>query len=227
MGEIKLPMPVILIDNGHGRQTKGKCSPEALKGNVYSPLYLREYDWARKCARGVHSVLSFLGYTCFLLVNDDDDMPLRERVERVNAYCRRYGKDNVLLVSIHVNAAGDGTRWALARGWSAYTTKGVTKSDYLAAKLYDAAEKTFLAPLKVRRYTQELETGRDFEEALYILKNTYCAAVLTENFFQDNKEDVLYLNSEEGLGACIDVHVQGIIDYVKTTYKESPSVAQG
>ena len=219
MNEMKMQMPVILLDNGHGRDTKGKCSPEALKGNFLSPFFLREYEWARRCAQGVHSVLTFLGYTCFLLVKEEEDIPLKDRVERVNAYCRRYGKDNVLLVSIHVNAAGDGTRWALARGWSAYTTKGVTKSDYLAARLYDAAEKIFLAPLKVRKYTPEKEVGRDFEEALYILKHTYCPAVLTENFFQDNKEDVLYLNSEEGLGACIDAHGQGIIDYVKENYE--------
>lgn len=216
---MNLRLPIILLDNGHGKQTKGKCSPDGLYGYWRSPYYLREYDWARKCARGVNSVLDVLGYTSFLLVSDDDDMPLKERVERVNAYCRRYGKENVLLVSIHVNAAGDGTRWALARGWSAYTTKGVTESDYLAACLYDAAEAEFKAPLKVRKYTREKEVGRDFEEALYILRNTYCPAVLTENFFQDNKEDVLYLNSDAGLGSCIDVHVEGITNYIKTRYE--------
>jgi N-acetylmuramoyl-L-alanine amidase len=213
-----MQLPIILLDNGHGKQTKGKCSPDALYGNWRSPYYLREYDWTRKCARGVNSVLDVLGYTSFLLVRDDDDMPLKERVDRVNAYCRQYGKDNVLLVSIHVNAAGDGTRWALARGWSAYTTKGVTESDYLAACLYDAAEAEFKSPLKVRKYTREKEVGRDFEEALYILKNTYCPAVLTENFFQDNKDDVTYLNSDAGLGSCIDVHVEGITNYIKTRY---------
>lgn len=217
-GDIKLKMPVILIDNGHGRETAGKRSPEAAKGNFFSPLYFREYAWARRCAQGIHSVLTFLDYTCFLLVKEEEDVPLKERVERVNAYCRRYGKDNVLLVSVHNNAAGNGSKWMTACGWSAYTTKGVTRSDTLAARLYDAAEKMFQPPLKVRRYTQELSVGRDFEEGLYILKNTYCAAVLTENFFQDNKEDVLWLNSEEGLGACIDVHVQGIIDYIKEIY---------
>ena len=28
---------------------------------------------------------------------------------------------NVILISIHVNAAGDGTRWHTATGWSCYT----------------------------------------------------------------------------------------------------------
>ena len=211
----KVKLPVILIDNGHGRETVGKRSPDAMQGLYFSKYYFREYDWARKCACGLVDVLQALGQTAFLLVKEDWDVSLQERVERVNAYCRKYGKDNVLLVSIHNNAAGDGSKWMTARGWSAYTTVGVTQSDYLAARLYDAAEETFKAPLKVRKYTQEKKVGRDFEQALYLLKNTYCSAVLTENFFQDNKEDVLYLRSDKGLGECIDVHTEGIINYIR------------
>lgn len=211
---MNIRLPVILIDNGHGKDTPGKRSPDAVKGLFLSPLFFREYEWTRNCARGVVDVLQVLGYTAFLLVKEEEDVPLKDRVERVNAYCRRYGKENVLLVSVHNNAAGKGDAWMKARGWRAYTTKGVTESDYLAARIIDAAEDIFKKPLTVSRYSNNEDTGRDFEEGLYLLRNTYCAAVLTENFFQDNKEDVLYLNSDEGLGACIDVHVQGIIDYI-------------
>ena len=210
----KIKLPVILLDNGHGRDTKGKASPDALQGLYHSPYFLREYEWTRQCARGIVDVLQSLGYTSFLLVKEDTDVSLKERVERVNAYCRRYGKDDVLLVSIHIDASGDGSAWMQARGWSAWTTPGVTASDRLAACLYDAAEATFRKPLKVRRYTQEETAGRDFEKSLYLLRNTYCAAVLTENFFQDNKEDVAYLRSDRGLGECIDVHVEGIMKYL-------------
>lgn len=220
MADLRLILPVILVDNGHGSDTAGKRSPDAMKHLWNSPLYFREYAWARKCAQGVVDVLQSLGETAFLLVKEDWDVSLKERVERVNAYCRKYGKDRVLLVSIHNNAAGDGSKWMTARGWAAYTTQGVTQSDYLASCLYDAAESEFRSPLKVRKYTQEKKVGRDFEEPLYVLKNTYCPAVLTENFFQDNKDDVLWLNSDKGLGSCIDVHVSGIIDYINTYYKK-------
>lgn len=205
--------PVILIDNGHGKETAGKRSPDAVKKMYFSPLYFREYEWTRRCAQGIVDVLQSMGYTAFLLVKEEEDVPLRERVNRVNAYCRRYGKDNVLVVSVHNNAAGSGASWMTARGWSCYTTQGLTVSDHLAACLYDAAERTFNPPLRIRRYSPD-ELGEDFEENFYILQHTYCAAVLTENFFQDNKEDVAYLKSDAGLGACIDVHVQGIIDYI-------------
>lgn len=211
---MNVSLPIILIDNGHGKDTPGKRSPDAVKGLVHSPLYFREYSWTRRCAQGVVDVLQAMGHTAFLLVKEEEDVPLRERVNRVNAYCRQYGKENVLLVSIHNNASGKGDSWMPARGWRAYTTKGLTASDYLAARLYDAAEGIFKKPLKVGRYSNNEDTGRDFEETLYILQHTYCAAVLTENFFQDNQKDVAYLNSDEGLGACIEVHVQGITDYI-------------
>ena len=38
------------------------------------------------------------------------------------------GKSNVILISIHVNAAGNGTKWLNATGWSCYTSKGQTTS---------------------------------------------------------------------------------------------------
>ena len=44
----------------------------------------------------------------------------------MNAWCRRLGKDNVILISIHANAAGHGDRWYDATGWCAYTSKGNT-----------------------------------------------------------------------------------------------------
>lgn len=44
---------------------------------------------------------------------------------------------------------------------------------------------------------------------------TKCPAVLTENFFQDNKEDVDYLYSDKGKQAIIKTHVDAIIRYVQ------------
>ena len=76
------------------------------------------------------------------IVHETVDVPLAERARRVNEICARYGATNVLLVSIHCNAAGNG-EWMSARGWSAYTSKGKTKSDELATMLYEEAEQNF------------------------------------------------------------------------------------
>lgn len=60
----------------------------------------------------------------------------------------------------------------------------------------------------------------DFEAPFYILKHTYCTAVLTENGFMDNELSLSYLESEDGKKAIVALHVEGIIDYIETRSKE-------
>lgn len=90
--------------------------------------------------------------------------------------------------------------------------KGKTKSDELATMLYEEAEQNF-AGQKIRRDNSDGDP--DWEENFYILVKTKCPAVLTENFFQDNKEDVDYLYSDKGKQAIIKTHVDAIIRYVQ------------
>lgn len=192
----------ILIDNGHGKETPGKRSPDGL---------LREYKYAREIASGIVTELRARGIDATGLVPEEEDVPLAERCRRVNEWCGRLGAENVMLVSIHCNASGNG-EWVKARGWSAYTSKGTTRADELATELYKAAEKNFTNQ-KIRK---ELSDGDpDWEESFYILKKTKCPAVLTENFFMDNKEDVSFMLSLEGRTQIVDTHVQGIINYIK------------
>ena len=192
----------ILIDNGHGIQTKGKRSPDGK---------FLEYAYTREIARQVVTELKNKGYDAELLVPEEDDIPLSERVRRTNAHCQAFGKTNVILISIHVNAAGDGSKWMNATGWSCYTCKGQTESDRLATCLYDAAIKNF--PDK-RIRTDFSDADSDWEEGFYILKKSLCPAVLTENFFMDKLSDRDYLQSEVGKQAIVDTHVEGIAEYL-------------
>lgn len=192
----------ILLDNGHGIETPGKRSPDGR---------LREYKYAREIAIAVKERLTLLGYSAYRIVQVETDVPLSERCRRVNKFCKQLGNDNVILISIHCNAAGNG-RWMNARGWSAYTSRGQTKADKLADCLYEAAEKHFPG-MKIRK---DISDGDADEEAgFYILKHTLCPAVLTENFFQDNKEDVAFMLSQTGRDAIVNTHVEGIINYIK------------
>lgn len=193
---------LILVDNGHGVNTPGKCSPDGK---------FREYKWNREIAHEVVAELKKRGYCAELLVTEDIDISLAERVKRANNKCNQLGTKNVLLLSVHVNAAGNG-QWLNAKGWSCFTSKGLTKSDKIADELYKVAEK--LMPNRTMR--KEYSDGdADWEAGFYILKNTKCPAVLTENFFMDNKEDLAYLTSAEGRKAIIATHVEGVINYIK------------
>ena len=189
----------ILIDNGHGIQTKGKRSPDGK---------FLEYAYTREIARQVVSELKAKGYDSELLVPEDDDIPLSERVRRTNAHCQAFGKINVILISIHVNAAGDGSKWMNATGWSCYTCKGQTESDRLADCLYKAAEQ--ILENQVIRTDYARDGDPDWEENFYILRHTLCPAVLVEQFFMDNKKDLAYLISDEGKRNLIDVIVSGV-----------------
>ena len=194
----------ILIDNGHGNNTPGKRSPDCK---------FLEAIYTRGIANKLQADLIDRGYDAELLTPEDDDIPLSERVRRVNLACLRYGKSNVILICIHVNAAGSGSKWLNATGWSVYTCKGQTQSDKLAACLYEAAIKNF--PGK-RIRTDYSDNDPDWEENFYILRKSHCAAVLSENFFMDNKSDLEYLLSRAGKQAIVDTHVEGIIEYLES-----------
>jgi hypothetical protein len=92
------------------------------------------------------------------------------------------------------------------------TTKGKTKSDDLAECLYDAA-KEVLKNKKIR--TNNSDGDSDLESDFYIIKHSKCPAVLTENFFMDCMEDKEYLLSEEGKQNITDIHINGILKYIK------------
>lgn len=214
---------IILIDNGHGNNTEqnGKFSPlldESM--NINSDLTnkgrFREWKYNRVISHQVVDILTEMGYDARLVVPDDTDVSLSERIRRINTICNKEGAKNVLLVSVHSNAVGNGSQWMDAKGWEAYTTRGKTKSDLLAEYLYGRADKN----LKGRKIREDWTDGdRDKEADFYIIKKSYCPAVLTENFFYDNKDDLKYLASEEGIHGVVRLHVEGIIDYVKSQEK--------
>lgn len=195
-------MKKILIDNGHGVNTPGKRSPDG---------YFREYAYTRLIASGIVQHLHYRGYDAELLVPEAYDVSLMERTRRANTLCEHLGKQNVVLVSIHVNAAGKGDRWYNATGWSCYTSKGQTSGDKLADSLYRSAE-LFLPGHNIRKDYSDGDP--DVESDFWILKHSACAAALTENGFQDSIKSLEFLESDEGKKAIISLHVSGIIDYI-------------
>lgn len=192
----------ILIDNGHGKNTPGKRSPDGK---------FREYLYAREIAEAIEGELKFLGLDAERIVTETEDISLAERARRVNEICGRLGAENVVLVSIHCNASKNG-EWGKARGWSAYTSKGKTKSDELATMLYVEAAKNFAGQTLRKEFS---DGDPDWEEGFYVLRKTKCPAVLTENFFMDNEQDLAYILSKEGYEAVVTTHVDAIKKYVE------------
>lgn len=216
---------IVLIDNGHGSDTPGKCSPDKS---------LREYKWAREIAARIETVLKSKGIDARRIVTEETDIPLAIRATRVNKICRQEGKQNVILISVHSNAAGGDGKWKSAGGWCVYTTPGRTKADDLATELWHAAQdelKPYADRFKILQKAGEYDSHQvpfradwsdgdpDYEANFYIIRKTLCPAVLTESLFQDNRADVDFQLSEAGKAAIVNLHVKGIINYLNKSAK--------
>lgn len=189
----------ILIDNGHGENTSGKRSPDGR---------LREWLYTREIADLVVAGLRKKGIDAERIVKEDSDVPLSERCRRANNIYRDTGK-KAILVSIHCNAAGNGISWMNAQGWSVFVSNNASlNSKRLAESLAQVAE---CIPVPVRK---PMPQQPYWEQNLAICRDTNCPAVLTENFFQDSKEDVEYLLSREGKDTVARIHIEGILKYL-------------
>ena len=193
----------VLIDPGHGIDTPGKRSPDG---------QFLEYLWNRQVADLLLERLVCMGIDASLVVTETNDVTLRNRVNRVNTICNKVGASHVLLVSIHANAAGNGSSWMNAKGWSCYTSKGKTKSDQVAECLYDAFEAEF----PDRKIRKDMSDGdRDWEENFYVIEKSRCPAVLLENFFYDNKEECAWMLQDETKRRIASAAAKGIAKYVE------------
>lgn len=194
----------VLIDNGHGEPplTGGKESPDGR---------LKEYRYCRDIARRVSRELSLRGVDAMLLTPEPTDVPLRERVRRVNGWARKLGPRNVVLVSIHNNAAASDGKWHSASGFSVFVSRNASENSRRLARIFtDNADAAGLLGNRC------VPPERYWVQSLAMTRDTACPAVLTENLFQDNREEVAFLLSEEGRKAVTDLHVKSIIEYINS-----------
>ena len=205
---------IIILGTAHRMREPGKESPDRR---------LKECIYSREICKEVAAKLRAYGYKVEIdyepldlpkamqssIVKQERNNELAMRVNYVNEVCRQKGAKNVLYVSMHVNAVGTDGKWHDANGWQVNVgTKASESSKRLANCLFDAAKHS---GLKMR---QPAINQKYWPQNLYVLNNTKCPAVLTENLFQDNKKDVDYLLSDVGKDTIVKLHVEGIVNYV-------------
>ena len=190
----------VLLDNGHGTETPGKRSPDGR---------LREYAYTREIAIRVAGKLHQVGIDAVRIVPEETDVPLAERVDRANRAYVETGKQ-AILVSIHCNAMGNGAEWMPARGWSVFVGGNASQKSKLLAQAL-----ALVALNKKVKVRQPSPRTLYWTADLYICRKTNCPAVLVENFFQDNREDVDFLLSEVGKQCVTDIMVEGIVNYLE------------
>lgn len=206
----------VILGTAHLETTLGKRSPD---GKLRECIFSREIVQMIKQQLENKGVKVFIDYESLTpnekmkakTQSEEQKKELSWRVNHVNELCSKYGASNCIYVSIHVNASGNGSQWMSANGWSVYVSPNASNNSKKLAKiLYEQAESL---GLKGNRCVPK---EKYWVSNLYVCKNTKCPAVLTENMFQDNKEDVAFLLSEEGKKKLVDVHVYGILNYINS-----------
>lgn len=197
---------IILLDNGHGFDTPGKCSPVWPDGTQ-----LREWAYTRRVVKAVQERLLEQGVNVRIITPEDQDVPLKMRVDRINSIAKIHGASSCLLISVHLNASKETNQ---ARGWEIHTSKGTTASDRYADVFWDEANKKIGRTSRMRG--DYSDGDRDWDSNFYILSKSICPALLTENLFMNHEDDCRFLMSEKGFQSIVDIHVDAIHNIINS-----------
>lgn len=193
---------ILILDNGHGSNTPGKCSPDRT---------LREYAWTRIMTGLIARKARARGIRTEIIVPETTDVPLATRSARANAIARKHGLKKCLFVSVHINAAGADGKWHDATGFTAWVAQNASRNSKTFARLVTAEMKARglggnRAPNPLGYHTANFA----------VIRRADCPAVLTENLFQDNRTEVRYLLSPQGQDTIAEAHVAAIEKYIAT-----------
>ena len=190
-----------ILDPGHGGmidgeyQTSGKRSPEFEFGQYFEGVGNRQIvkKLLAKCKEA--------GILAIDVVDTEEDMPLRERVEKANILHRLH--KNCIYVSIHSDAFDKES----ANGYSVYTSPGETSSDDIAETFIESMTNDFMD--HTLRHDNS-DGDRDKEAQFYVLKKTMCPAILIENFFMTNMRECRLLMEDEFQDRIVNCHMKSI-----------------
>jgi len=192
-------MKTVIIDAGHGglNPTNGQymTPPTIGKYYVFTDVGKTHYEGVsnRKQAAALEAELKKRGYNVVRVYHDYIDYPLSKRVDMANQVYSK-SKDSIL-ISLHSNAYGNSHRGPSLspRGYEVWTSPGQTKADKLAELII----KRYVMEFKNIPIRADLSDGdHDKEAAFYMLVRTLMPAVLIENLFFTNIDDVLLLEDD-------------------------------
>lgn len=175
---------VVLIDCGHGVDTAGKRSPDGVvrEGVLSRIIGSKVFDGLKRV--GVQPVM--VAPTCL-------DTELNKRVKDVNRMCD--GRDDVILLSIHLDAKGD--MWNSATGLTTWVAPNASETSKRWARAI--SEKARARGLCGNRAIQAYHVG-DFA----ICRDTHCPAILIETCFMTERDTAYQLMAGDLTGRIAD-----------------------
>lgn len=193
---------LVILDNGHGVNTKGKRSPDER---------LMEWKWCRDFVSKLNDAIKKEGFETYILVPEDTDVSLSNRVLRANTVYKNFKRISsdweIVLISVHVNAAKE-PGWSKASGLTVWVSENASKKSRILASLLQVLAKD--DGLTGNRW---IPAENFYRSNFYICKNTSSPAILVENMFMTNKSDVDFLLSEEGTDRLVQVYIDALKSY--------------
>lgn len=180
---------LFIIDAGHGGiidgnyVTPGKRSPEFPEGVLYEGVF------NRAVAKLLIEQLEQFGIPYFFY-DTNLDISLTARVNFYNKLKTLYPEYELILISIHANAASSPE----ASGLEVFTSPGPTKSDIYAELWYEQFKKDLGTEFKFR--ADVIDGDHDKEERFYVITQTAFPAFLIEHGFMTNHAECLKLMDE-------------------------------
>ncbi len=177
----------IYLDAGHSGIDKfGRYLTAPSKQFEHKGLNLHKDGWFfegvsnRAYADILEPMLINAGFNVIRTFNPILDTTLQERVNIANRHQRMLNRanDRGLFLSLHSNAHNGN-----ARGFSVHTSVGTTFSDVIAKSIRDG----YISKISPKWNTKVFSLK---EDNFFVLKNTNMPAVLLENLFFDNRDDV-------------------------------------
>lgn len=191
---------IIILDPAHGSDVPGKRSPNGKH---------LEYRWSREICKALANKLVANDFRVEFSNNSEKEIGLSKRVSFANHLDFNEGEIK-FLVSLHNNAAGNGSDWMNARGVEIYTSKGSTRSDEFAEVIMKNLKMDFPDNNIVKfRYGND-QLGKEANFSV-LMGSTYYA-VLLEWLFQDNKEDYELLQNYQVNSHLVDSLVKALIE---------------
>ena len=179
---------VVVVDAGHGGSDPGATYPVG----VPNPQ-VKEKDITLDIALKIKENLENAGIYVIMTRDSDTYPTLKERVEIANS------AEADLYVSVHINAMDNKEE---IDGVQVYYHETSEFGKKMAKHVYDnLVENT---PLTKR----DIQNG----SSLYVLKNTFMPAILTETGFISNAKDRAYIQTEKGKKEIADAISRGVLE---------------
>lgn len=169
---------IVILDYAHGKDVAGKRSPCGRH---------EEWKWSRERGRCIKIILQAIGFEVHETNPTDSEIGLVKRV-RISENIPVKNGQIKFFISLHNNAAGDGTKWMNARGIEIWTKRGVDLADDFSDFYFKIMREWF--PAIPIRLNSPINGQKDKEGNLAVLKSVGVYSVLIEHLFQDNKTDV-------------------------------------